>query len=755
MPQKEHTSAILSTQLLVLPANLRFIKMVLRNLSAPSLEALCSKEQIELLDSIDHLRLQGINHYISLPQIIVCGDQSSGKSSVLEAISGVSFPIRGSLCTRFPTELVLRKSSQAGVCVSIVPHRSRSESEQEALAQFHEELDSFEGLPQLIENAKSAMGIYTNAKSFSNDLLRVEVSGPDRPHLTIVDLPGLIHSETKQQSAADVELVHEVVKSYMEEPRSIILAVVSAKNDVPNQIVLKLARAADPYGTRTLGVITKPDTLVHGSDSEAQFVSLAKNQEVEFRLGWHALKNMDTEKGTWTLPERDKEESAFFASGVWEALPRSHVGIDHLRERLSKLLLAQIATELPSLMEEIKAKMEDCLQKLENQSFQNLVNSAVEGTYSDPFFENAKSETGYKRRIRAVVQNLNEQFTSRMKRRGHYYEIDDEVDDEDEDSLGGQLFISREHYIRHVENLLQRTRGKELPGTFNPMIINDLFIEQSQPWERITSEHVREVWEAAKAFVKIAVTEVTDMSTSSAILMEVFDPSLDSVLKSLENKTCEILRAYREGHPITYNHSFTDSLQQTRQDTLMPKLSYTIRKFFNVPQLTSSQNIDGTFDLLHLRDSLLESFKADTARFAALQALDCMRAYYKVALKRFVDAIAIEVIETALVQALVKIFSPVAVYNMPSSLVTRIAGESKESHDMREQLSKKLETLRNGSETCRRFVPVPRLVEPPRIQHVSVVTYSPEAKPVYKSSDNDTASEVSVSLASVPSSPAA
>ncbi|KAH1970014.1 hypothetical protein KXW53_002200 [Aspergillus fumigatus] len=418
------------------------------------------------------------------------------------------------------------------------------------------------------------MGIYTNAKSFSNDLLRVEVSGPDRPHLTIVDLPGLIHSETKQQSAADVELVHDVVKSYMEELRSIILAVVSAKNDVPNQIVLKLARAADP---------------------EAQFVSLAKNQEVEFRLGWHALKNMDTEKGTWTLSERDKEELAFFASGVWEALPRSHVGIDHLRERLSKLLLAQIATELPSLMEEIKAKLEDCSQKLEklgeprmteeeqrsylfhcSQSFQNLVNSAVEGTYSDTFFENAKSETGYKRRIRAVVQNLNEQFTSRMKRKGHYYEIDDEVDDEDDDSLGGQVSISREHYIRHVENLLRRTRGKELPGTFNSMIINDLFIEQSKPWERITSEHVREVWEAAKTFVKIAVTEVTDMSTSSAILMEVFDPSLDSILKSLENKTCEMLRAYREGHPIIYNHSFTDSLQQTRQDILTPKLSYTI-----------------------------------------------------------------------------------------------------------------------------------------------------------------------------------
>ncbi|KAF4271147.1 hypothetical protein KXV95_002403 [Aspergillus fumigatus] len=685
--------------------------MVLRKLSSPSLEALCSKEQIELLDSIDHLRLQGINHYISLPQIIVCGDQSSGKSSVLEAISGVSFPIRSSLCTRFPTELVLRKSSQVGVCVSIVPHRSRSESEREALAQFHEELDSFEGLPQLIENAKSAMGIYTYAKSFSNDLLRVEVSGPDRRHLTIVDLPGLIHSETKQQSAADVELVHDVVKSYMEEPRSIILAVVSAKNDVPNQIVLKLARAADPHGTRTLGVITKPDTLVRGSDSEAQFVSLAKNQEVEFRLGWHALKNMDTDKGAWTLAERDKEEHAFFASGVWEALPRSHVGIDQLRKRLSKLLLAQIATELPSLMQEIKAKLEDCSQKLEK---------------------------------------LGEPRTTEEEQRSYLFHCNDE----NGESLGGQVFISREHYIRHVENLLRRTRGKELPGTFNSTIINDLFLEQSKPWEKLTSEHVREVWEAAKAFVKIAVTEVTDMSTSSAILMEVFDPSLDNILKSLEHKTGEMFRAYREGHPITYNHSFTDSLQQTRQDILMPRLSYAIRRFFQVPQLTSSQCLDDTFDLLHLRDSLMESLKADTARFAALQALDCMRAYYEVALKRFVDGIAIEVIETALVQALVKIFSPITVYNMPSSLVTRIAGESKESHDMREQLSQKLKTLRNGFETCRRFLPVPSLVEPSRIQHASVVANSSEASPVYKSSDKDTASETSVSLASMPASPA-
>lgn len=116
---------------------------------------------------------------------------------MLEAISDVSFPIKSNLCTRFPIELVLRKTSHIGVTVSIVPHHSRSESEQLSLGSFHEKLDGFDRLLILIKNAKAAMAISTHSKAFSKDLLRVEVSGPDRPYLTIIDLPGLIYSETK------------------------------------------------------------------------------------------------------------------------------------------------------------------------------------------------------------------------------------------------------------------------------------------------------------------------------------------------------------------------------------------------------------------------------------------------------------------------------------------------------------------------------------------------------------------------------
>jgi GTP-binding protein EngB required for normal cell division len=620
--------------------------MMMQSFQTDALTALCSKDQLELLDSIDSLRSQGISHYVSLPQIIVCGDQSSGKSSVLEAISGVSFPIKSNLCTRFPTELVLRKTSHIGVSVSIVPDQSRSEPEQLSLSSFHETLDGFNGLPTLIENAKIAMGISTHGRAFSKDLLRVEVSGPDRPHLTIVDLPGLVHSETKQQSASDVELVQDVVQAYMKEPRSIILAVVSAKNDFANQIVLKLARAADKKGNRTLGVITKPDTLIPDSESEAMYVALARNQDVEFRLGWHVLKNMDSEKGEWSVVDRDTKEEEFFSQGSWNELSRSLLGIDRLRGRLSKVLVGQIAAELPSLVNEIETKSEVCRRKLEklgeprvtsdeqrlyllhiSQLFQSLVKAAVDGTYNDLFFEDAKSESGYQKRIRAVVQNLNLDFAACIARRGHHREIVDPV--QSPNVPRGVTASTRKEFIDHIEDLMKRTRGRELPGTFNPMIVADLFLEQSTPWEAIAQSHVDKVWEAAKAFVGLTTSYIADAATSKALFQKIFEPALNQLKERLKAKMVELLMPHKTSHPITYNQDFTQTLQRVRNERSEDEYSRILKDFFRVASLNSVYLRDD-IDLRPLVKALLRRTEPDMGRSASSEALDCMEAYYKV-----------------------------------------------------------------------------------------------------------------------------
>jgi GTP-binding protein EngB required for normal cell division len=623
-------------------------KMVSRPFHTDALNGLCSKDQLDLLDSVDCLRSQGISHYVSLPQIIVCGDQSSGKSSVLEAISGVSFPIKGNLCTRFPIELVLRKTSHIGVTVSIVPHHSRNKSEKLSLSSFLEKLDGFDGLSTLIDNAKAAMEISTHGKAFSKDLLRVEVSGPDRPHLTIVDLPGLIHSETKQQSASDVGLVQDVVQAYMKEPRSIILAVVSAKNDYANQIVLKLARAADKQGNRTLGVITKPDTLIPGSESEAMYVSLAKNQDVEFRLGWHVLKNMDSETGVWSLADRDVKEEEFFSQGIWEDLSRSLLGVDKLRKRLSDVLLRQIAAELPSLVDEIENKSKACRSRLDklgepratleeqrlylihiSQSFHSLIKASVDGTYNDPFFGDAKSEPGYQKRIRAVVQNLNLEFAEHITRQGHRREI---VDSPDNTVLPrGVTATTREEFMDRIQHLMRRTRGRELPGTFNPMIVSDLFLEQSSSWEVISRKHIKTVWKAAKEFLSLTTTYIADAATSKALFQKIFEPALSQLLETLNAKNTELLTPHQKGHPITYNHYFTETLQKVRNERSKKEYTKIIEDFFGDEPIESVYCRNEHKDFRPLVEALVQRTEPDMNRFACSEALDCMEAYYKVA----------------------------------------------------------------------------------------------------------------------------
>lgn len=618
-----------------------------------TLNGLCSKDQLDLLDAVDQLRSQGIDHIVSLPQIIVCGDQSSGKSSVLEAISGVPFPVKGNVCTRFPTELVLRRADERGIKVSIVPHKSIGDADDSNLSSFQEELDGFDGFPELVEKAKATMGVSTEGKGFSKDLLRVEITGPDRPHLTIVDLPGLVHTATKKQSSSDVELVKSVVKHYMIQPRTIILAVVSAKNDIANQIVLRLARSIDPTGNRTIGVITKPDTLRDGSETQKAFLSLAKNQEVHFKLGWHVLKNMDSEEGAVLLHQRNTEEASFFQQPVWKELPSSMLGISELRTRLSNVLLRQIAVELPSLISEIDQGLATCRKQLSDlgtprrttaeqrrcllqvgQDFQALVKAAVGGLYTDVFFEPVERTKGEAQRIRAIAQNLNQDFADEIAEKGKQRVISEVASTEiglSTKTESQPTRISRDDYIEHVLTLMRRTKGRELPGEFNSMVIEDLFLEQSAPWKDITYRYIQLVWEASQEFLGMVVTHVADVTVRENIIREVIDPAMNALLASLKSKTAELLSSHNHLHPITYNEEYITATQNVDYESRKQEYTRILTKFFSLGSLQGQQYINSKqYNVGQLLESLTEQDKPSARKSSAAVALDCMNVYYDV-----------------------------------------------------------------------------------------------------------------------------
>jgi len=439
-------------------------------LELPALQSLQTTEQMQLLDIVDSLRAQGLSEFTALPQLIVCGDQSSGKSSVLEAISGVPFPRQDNLCTRFATEVILRRAATDGISVSIVPAKGKSMEDQGRLLQFGATLATHDDFPVLFDKAKEAMGLSDSGKAFSKDILRVEIRGPTQPQLTLVDLPGLIHSETKSQTTQDVELVTKLVEEYMAYPRSIILAVVSAKNDVGNQIVLRRAREVDPQGMRTLGIITKPDTLPMDSSSERAFLGLARNEDVKFQLGWHVVRNVDSGAKDSNSKARDELETTYFRESNFKNLPSHSVGIAALRTRLSKILFNQIRVELPLLVDDIQrevASNEAQLGKIGpsrateheqrvflaelSQSFQIICRDAVRGDYEHTFFQD--DESGEKR-LCATIMNMHFAFAEELRTDGAKWKITDEAVDEH--------CRTREEAINEACMLLKSSRGREV-----------------------------------------------------------------------------------------------------------------------------------------------------------------------------------------------------------------------------------------------------------------------------------------------------
>ena len=128
---------------------------------------------------IDLLRSQGINHYACLPQLVVCDDQSSVKSSVLGAVSGIPFPAKDSPCTRFATELILRRGPAPNVMtITIVPDKARSDVERQILLGFRPLPVPIKKLSFLIDAANKVMGLGPNGKTFTDDVI-LRVEAPD------------------------------------------------------------------------------------------------------------------------------------------------------------------------------------------------------------------------------------------------------------------------------------------------------------------------------------------------------------------------------------------------------------------------------------------------------------------------------------------------------------------------------------------------------------------------------------------------
>ncbi|URE38705.1 hypothetical protein MUK42_17770 [Musa troglodytarum] len=290
----------------------------------------------------------GSSSTIDLPQVAVVGSQSSGKSSVLEALVGRDFLPRGSdICTRRPLVLQL-------------VHRPRRTDAAEGGEEWGEFLHlngqkffDFSEIRREIqaETEREAGG----NKGVSDKQIRLKIFSPNVLNITLVDLPGITKVPVGDQPSDIEARIRTMILSYIKHKTCIILAVSPANADLANSDALQMARIADPDGSRTIGVITKLDIMDRGTDAR----NFLLGNVIPLRLGYVGIVNRSQQDINLNRSIKDAlafEENFFRKQPAYHGL--SHCcGVPQLAKKLNQILVQHIKNVLPGLKSRINAQL--------------------------------------------------------------------------------------------------------------------------------------------------------------------------------------------------------------------------------------------------------------------------------------------------------------------------------------------------------------------------------------------------------------
>jgi dynamin 1-like protein len=314
---------------------------------------------------------------IDLPQIVVVGSQSSGKSSVLENIVGRDFLPRGSgIVTRRPLVLQLvhkeASSSSSGLSSAALSDGEKMEEWGEFLHKPGEVFYNFAKIRE--EIARETDRLTGKNKGISSQPINLKIVSPHVLNLTLVDLPGMTRVPVGDQPA-DIEVqIRHMIYQYVQRKNALILAVTPANTDIATSDAIQLAREVDPDGARTLGVLTKLDLMDKGTDA----LDILLGRVVQLKLGFVGVINRSQQDIVANTPIREavKNETKFFAEHPGYRRIADRLGTPYLSRTLNKRLLLHIRNTLPELKNRISAMMAEAQQEML--------------TYGDPLLEDQK-----------------------------------------------------------------------------------------------------------------------------------------------------------------------------------------------------------------------------------------------------------------------------------------------------------------------------------------------------------------------------
>ncbi|PLW21487.1 hypothetical protein PCANC_04992 [Puccinia coronata f. sp. avenae] len=297
---------------------------------------------------------------VDLPQIVVVGSQSSGKSSVLETIVGRDFLPRGSgIVTRRPLVLQL-----IHVASSNAPPQSSSSLPGAEYGEFlhlpNRRFTDFEEIRKEIEN--ETLRVAGSNNGISRLPINVKIHSPRVLNLTLVDLPGLTKLPVGDQPTDIERQIRNLVLEYISKPNSVILAVSPANVDLANSDSLKLARTVDPQGRRTIGVLTKLDLMDTGTNA----LDILTGRVYPLKLGFTGIVNRSQHDINMKLPMEQAlaKEDEFFRNHPAYRNIAHRCGTKFLAKTLNQVLMSHIRDKLPDMKARLNTLMGQTQQEL-------------------------------------------------------------------------------------------------------------------------------------------------------------------------------------------------------------------------------------------------------------------------------------------------------------------------------------------------------------------------------------------------------
>lgn len=595
------------------------------------------------------------------------------------------------------------------------------------------------------------MGVRTDLSTdtgtvFSEDVLKIEISGPREDYLTIIDVPGIFRSVVQGTTKDDMALVRGMVERYIKDDRTIILAVLPSNVDIATQEILTLAEDYDKIGERTLGVLTKPDLVLEPS-AQAAVRNLVLDNKRRLSLGYFLVRNRGADGGFKELSELDRE----FQKQQWVDLPKDRVGIAALKDQLKLLLVDITQREFPKLIKDINEQSKECKRQLDSLgpprqyereqriflsqiagNFQKRVREALDAHYNaDPVFKQDEF------RLITHVVNITDVFSADFRESAHSRHFENlgllkpnveaelvdvrtpdctsketstglmidhlrallektKVDDiaPDEYSELGDIIIPLkdiskpgDNFTTWMNDVYLQARGLDL-GTFDPHLLSMAFTEQSRKWGDMTKTYMRRIIIALHRFIAAALRSVCLEDQARNHLWSAILEALVERYKEAMKQASLLIEVEQRNKPYTLNPQFNQTWSKA--------IGFRITELLRPTAKKESKQYGDVQYMVNLDDIAKAAEGKRNVEKVQEDIHDVLQAYYSLAAERFIDNVFHLAVDHCLLHgpdSPLQVFNQDWVISLEPEQLERIVGETKSAKGRRSALMKKLNEL--------------------------------------------------------------